>query len=68
MLCELAVLSTSTPHSRKIGGLIRRMKKNGFTDRAILDATLIIGYFNFVNRLALNLEVEPEKEPGGYKY
>ncbi len=68
MLCELAEHSTLSPSSRKIGALIKKMKKNGFTDRAILDATLIISYFNFVNRIALNLEVEPEKDISGYKY
>ncbi|HYW96613.1 MAG TPA: peroxidase-related enzyme [Bacteroidales bacterium] len=68
MLCELADLSTTTPYSRKISSLIKKMKKKSFTDRAILDATLIISYFNFVNRIALNLEVELEKDPGGYKY
>ena len=68
LLCELAELSTATPYSRKISGLIKKMKKKSFTDRAILDATLIISYFNFVNRIALNLEVELEKDPGGYKY
>ncbi len=68
MLCELALLSTTSPYSRKISPLIKKMKKKGFTDRAVLDATLIISYFNFVNRIALNLEVELEKDPGGYKY
>ncbi len=68
MLCELAELTTLTPYSRKISGHIKKMKKKGFTDRAILDATLIISYFNFVNRIALNLEVELEKDQGGYKY
>lgn len=30
-----------------------RLRELGFDDRAILDATLTIGYFNFVNRLVL---------------
>ncbi len=68
LLCELAVLSTASPSSRKIAGHIKKMKKKGFTDRGILDATLIISYINFVNRIALNLEVEPEKDTGGFKY
>ena len=39
----------------------------GLSDRDILDLTLITGYFNFVNRIALGLGVEfsPE-ETGGY--
>lgn len=68
LLCELALKSTTIPYSKKISSLIKKMKKAGFTDRAILDSTLVISYFNFVNRIVLNLEVETEKDPGGYKY
>ena len=38
------------------------------SDRAILDASLVVGYFNFVNRMVLALGVKLEKEPGGYNY
>ena len=39
----------------------------GLSDRDILDLTLIVGYFNFVNRIALGLGIDytPE-ESGGY--
>jgi uncharacterized peroxidase-related enzyme len=68
-LCELAALSTSTPYSNKISGLIKKLKKEGqFSDRSILDANMVIAYFNFVNRIVFNLEVEIEKDPSGYKY
>ncbi|MFV2015666.1 MAG: carboxymuconolactone decarboxylase family protein [Candidatus Heimdallarchaeota archaeon] len=41
----------------------------GFDDRAILDINLIIGYFNFVNRLVLGTGVELEKdEERNYNY
>ena len=37
------------------------LRELGMDDRAILDAILTVGYFNFVNRLVLatGLEVEP---------
>jgi alkylhydroperoxidase family enzyme len=43
--------------------------KKRITDDGILDATLVVAYFNFVNRivLALGLEVN-EAEMKGYKY
>ncbi len=41
----------------------------GFDDRSVLDATLVIGYFNFVNRIVLSLGVTLEEDKGeGYKY
>jgi uncharacterized peroxidase-related enzyme len=40
----------------------------GLGDRDILDLTLIVGYFNFVNRIALGLGVDyTEDEVSGYK-
>lgn len=40
----------------------------GLGDRDILDLTLIVGYFNFVNRIALGLGVDyTEDEVAGYK-
>lgn len=48
---------------------IDKMKKAGLTDRAILDATLVIAYFNFVNRIVKGLGVELELDGGtGYNY
>ncbi len=38
-----------------------RLRDLGFDDRAILDGTLTIGYFNFVNRLVLLLGCELEE-------
>ena len=41
----------------------------GLVERAILDAALVIAYFNFVNRLVLGLGVQLEQDKGeGYKY
>ena len=40
----------------------------GLSDRDILDLTLIVGYFNFVNRIALGLGVEyTDDEVTGYR-
>ncbi|MDZ7646582.1 MAG: hypothetical protein U5K54_05050 [Cytophagales bacterium] len=45
------------------------LREAGLDDRAILDATLVISYFNFVNRLVLALGLEiNETEISGYKY
>jgi uncharacterized peroxidase-related enzyme len=68
LIAEMAEVSTLVPDSKKIQSLIKKLKNTGFTDRQVLDTTLIIGYFNFVNRIVLNLDVKLEKDPGGYKY
>jgi uncharacterized peroxidase-related enzyme len=67
-LCDLSVDLTKYPgkdkkvHSDKLRSL-------GLDDRAVLDAVLIIGYFNFVNRLVLGLGVHLEDDGGkGYEY
>ena len=40
----------------------------GLSDRDILDLTLIVGYFNFVNRIAMGLGVEfSAEEASGYR-
>jgi len=45
------------------------LKSEGFSDQAILDATLVVAYFNFVNRIVLGLGVEvSETEKSGYNY
>ncbi len=43
------------------------MRAHGFDDTAIHDATQVIGYFNYITRLADGLGVEPEDfiEPWG---
>ncbi len=48
---------------------VERLRDLGVSDEEILDLTLITGYFNFVNRIAMGLgvEVTPE-EAGGYRY
>lgn len=60
---------TLTPSAPIIASKIEKLKKMGFSDRAILDMNLVISYFNFVNRMVLGLGVELEADAGkGYKY
>lgn len=68
-LCHLAYHLTCTPNHEKVGQTIDTLKQQGLEDRAILDAHLVIAYFNFVNRLVLGLGVDLENDQGqGYKY
>ena len=39
---------------------IHILRAHGFDDRAIHDATQVIAYFNYINRVADALHVEPE--------
>lgn len=68
MLCGLAVQLTEHPGEMKEEH-VTPLKEAGFGERAILDAVLIISYFNFVNRIVMGLGVETdEEEMKGYKY
>lgn len=68
-LCQLAEKLTKTPGEINETEDIQPLKELGFSDRAVLDATLVISYFNFVNRMVLGLGVESNKEEvKGYKY
>ena len=46
---------------------IEELRAHGFDDRAIHDAAQVIGYFNYITRVADGLGVEPEDfiEPWG---
>lgn len=68
ILMDLAWELTVNPSSDRHVWLIERLKNKDIEDRAILDATLIIAYFNFVNRMVLGLGVQLEEDPGGYDY
>lgn len=69
-LCCFARRVTDKPGAGEDGSAVEKLRTTapGITDRAILDATLVIGYFNFVNRIVLTLGVELESNQGGYKY
>lgn len=58
-LCAFAeklALAPASVQERDAEGL----REAGFDDRAILDASQVVAYFNFVNRLALGLGIELE--------
>lgn len=69
LLCEYAIGLTLQPQIFEKENSTVPLKQSGLDDRAILDATLVIAYFNFVNRIVLSLGVELEEKGGaGYKY
>jgi len=66
-LCQFAENLTIKPDDFKEPEHINKLKTLGFSDGAILDATLVIAYFNFVNRIVLGLGVSLENNGGtGY--
>ncbi|MDT8394188.1 MAG: peroxidase-related enzyme [Bacteroidales bacterium] len=68
-LCSFARQLTLQPADFEEDNETNRLRSAGLTDSAILDATLVVAYFNFVNRIVLALRVEPDKnEIKGYKY
>ena len=58
-LCAFADKLTRRPQDSSAGD-IERLRRHGFDDRGIHDAVQIIGYFNYINRVADALGVEPE--------
>lgn len=44
---------------------VHRLRGLGFADRAIHDAVQVVGYFNYINRVAdaLGCDLEPEMPP-----
>lgn len=58
-LCKFAEKLTHSPASMKPQDL-DILRAVGFDDAAIHDATQVISYFNYINRIADALGVEPE--------
>jgi uncharacterized peroxidase-related enzyme len=68
-LCTFAEHLTKHPDQHEEVGFTQTLKEKGLCDSAVLDAVLVISYFNFVNRIVLSLGVSLEKEGGkGYEY
>ncbi len=68
-LCDYARDLTINPGEVGEANHIQPMREAGWDDRAILDAAMVIAYFNFVNRLVLGLGVPLEEDGGeGYNY
>lgn len=58
-LCRFA--EKLTHHQKDMGQAdVDELRGHGFDDRAIHDATQVIGYFNYITRVADGLGVEPE--------
>ena len=68
LLCDFAYELTINPDAVNDKNYINPLKNTGLSDRAILDASMIISYFNFVNRIVMSLGVYVEADPGNYKY
>lgn len=68
-LCSYAEEITLRPQNLQKVDPTEVLRKCGFSDAAILDATLVVSYFNFVNRMVLSLGVSLEKDEGAnYQY
>ena len=59
-LCDHAIKLTRAPWSVTQAD-IDRLRSHGLTDRAINDATQVVSFFNYINRMADGLGVELEK-------
>lgn len=59
-LCELAAKLTHHQHAMAPADL-DRLREHGFDDRGIHDAVQVIGYFNYISRVADALGVESEE-------
>ncbi len=69
VLCEFAQKLTISPDIFKEEKQLQPLRNEGISDAAILDATLVVAYFNFVNRIVLALGLEAnEAEMKGYNY
>lgn len=58
-LCDYAEKLTSKPTEMQESD-IGDLKKLGLNDQAVHDATQVISYFNYINRIADALDVEKE--------
>ena len=59
-LCDYAVKLTLTPGDMTEAD-VTDLKNAGFTDEQIHIAVQVIGYFNYINRVADGLGVEPQE-------
>ncbi|MBH30387.1 MAG: peroxidase [Candidatus Marinimicrobia bacterium] len=62
-LCEWAEKLTQSP-DKMTRVDVEGLQKQGFSQSAISDAAQVIGYFNYINRIAdsLGVDLEPEME------
>ena len=64
LLCDYAAKLTLSPGEAGETDLIS-LRKEGFDDEALTIAVQVIGYFNYINRIAesLGVDLEPEMRP-----
>ncbi|MDD4991165.1 MAG: peroxidase-related enzyme [Paludibacter sp.] len=68
-LCKFAKELTLFPHLHEKADYTKELKTVGISDEGVLDAVLVVAYFNFVNRIVLSLGVQLEDDKGiGYNY
>jgi uncharacterized peroxidase-related enzyme len=60
-LCEFAEKLTLTPDAM-LKDDIKQLVDLGFSDTAVHDAVQVIGYFNYINRVAEALNVDLEDD------
>ena len=58
-LCDYAAKLTRTPSEMRSGD-VEMLRAQGFRDEAIHDAAQVISYFNYINRIADGLGIDPE--------
>lgn len=60
-LCDIAAKLTATPAAIAEPD-IAHLRKAGLDDGAILEALLVVGHFNYINRImqAVGVEAEPD--------
>ncbi len=58
LLCDFAVKLTLAPGAMDEAD-VRRLREHGFDDDAITIAVQVISYFNYINRIADALGVDP---------
>ena len=59
-LCQFAAKLTHEQY-KMLPTDLEQLRSHGFDDRAIHDAVQIIGFFNYITRIADSLGVEPEE-------
>ena len=59
-LCTFAAKLTKEQY-KMLPKDLDELRAHGFTDRAVHDAVQVIGYFNYITRVADSLGVEPEE-------
>ena len=63
-LCAWAEKVTLTPNEAEQTD-VERLRAVGFSEEAVSDAAQVIGYFNYINRIAesLGVDLEPDIPP-----